>query len=92
MTWTSPPALVSASYGQFDALSGLAIGHLSDLRDTSDYREPFQKMLMDKIRGSTFPIGWGLPFGHENPNATWIVGAEATITVDETGTTIVPTS
>lgn len=75
--------------GKFDALTGLAIGHLSDLKDTSDYRDSFDKMLMEKIQGSSYPIGWGLPFGHENPNLAWVVGEQATITVSDGGASIV---
>jgi muramoyltetrapeptide carboxypeptidase len=75
--------------GKFDALAGLAIGHLSDLRDTSDYRDSVNNMLLDKIQGSSYPVGWGLPFGHENPNLAWVVGEQASLMVDERGTTIV---
>ncbi|HTF22249.1 MAG TPA: LD-carboxypeptidase [Chryseolinea sp.] len=76
--------------GKFDELAGLAIGHISDLRDTSGFQENFESMLQDKLRGATYPIAWGLPFGHENPNVAWIVGQYAKMMVDAGGTVLSP--
>ena len=76
--------------GVFDDLAGLAIGHLTDLRDTSDYREPFERMLMDKIQNTRYPVGFGFPIGHENPNLAWIVGQETVLKVSEQGATLTP--
>jgi len=76
--------------GKFDHLVGLAIGHLSDLRDTSDYREGFESMVFDKIGSSSYPVGWRLPFGHENPNNGWVMGQQSQMTTNASGTTIEP--
>jgi len=76
--------------GKFDALAGLAIGHMSDLRDTSNFQQRFEEMLLDKLQKHSYPVGWGLPFGHENPNFAWVVGQNATLRVDENGTSLSP--
>jgi muramoyltetrapeptide carboxypeptidase len=76
--------------GKFDALSGLAIGHISDLRDTSNFQQRFEEIVQDKVRKHSYPVGWGLPFGHENPNFAWVVGQHATLRVDENGTLLSP--
>jgi muramoyltetrapeptide carboxypeptidase len=76
--------------GKFDHLAGLAIGHISDLRDTSDFREGFESMVADKIGNSSHPVGWGLPFGHENPNNGWVMGQQSLMTTNNLGTTIEP--
>lgn len=76
--------------GKFDHLAGLAIGHTTDLRDTSDYREHFESMVMEKVRTYSYPVGWGLPFGHEDPNHAWVVGKHARIDVGVTGTLLEP--
>lgn len=74
--------------GKFDLLAAMAIGHTTELRDTSDFKEHFESMVMSKIATTRYPVGWGLPFGHEPPNQAWVVGAEADIDVHETGTVI----
>jgi muramoyltetrapeptide carboxypeptidase len=76
--------------GKFNHLAGLAMGHMSDLRDTSDYREGFESMIFDKIGRSSYPVGWRLPFGHENPNNGWVMGQQSLMTTDASGTTIEP--
>ncbi|MEJ1236845.1 LD-carboxypeptidase [Chryseolinea sp. T2] len=78
--------------GKFDNLAGLAIGHMSDLRDTSNYKEGFESMIRDKILNTSYPVGWGLPFGHENYNQAWVVGQPTKIMVDAKGTTLSPTT
>lgn len=76
--------------GKFDELAGLVIGHASELRDTSDFRERFESMVFDKVQDCNYPVGWGFPFGHENPNHAWVVGHQATIDVSTHGSTLRP--
>jgi muramoyltetrapeptide carboxypeptidase len=76
--------------GKFDNLAGLAVGHMSDLRDTSDFKEGFESMLKDKVRNTSYPVGWGLPFGHENPNHCFVLGQWTKIVVDSSGTILTP--
>jgi muramoyltetrapeptide carboxypeptidase len=76
--------------GKFDHLAGLAIGHMSDLRDTSDFRDNFESMVADKIGNSSYPVGWGLPFGHESPNHAWVIGQQSLMITGSLGTTIEP--
>lgn len=76
--------------GKFDNLAGLVIGHLSDLRDTSNFQEGFESMLKDKVKNTSYPVGWGLPFGHENLNHAFVLGQKAQVVVDSRGTTLTP--
>mgnify|MGYP005811071901 CR=1 FL=1 len=76
--------------GKFDGLAGLAIGHMSNLRDSSDFKESFQSMVADKVRNFAYPVGWGLPFGHENLNHAFVLGQSASMVVDADGTIISP--
>lgn len=76
--------------GKFDNVAGVAIGHTTDLRDTSDFQESFESMILDKVGNSSYPVAWGLPFGHENPNQAWVVGQEARMVVNKGGTIITP--
>jgi muramoyltetrapeptide carboxypeptidase len=76
--------------GKFNHLAGLAFGHMSELRDTSDFREGFESMVFDKIGNSSYPVGWGLPFGHESPNIGWVMGQQSLMTTNASGTTIQP--
>lgn len=76
--------------GKFDNLAGLVIGHTTDLKDTSDFQEGFESMVLDKVRATSYPVGWGLPFGHESPNHSFILGQQTLLTVDEGGTSLMP--
>lgn len=76
--------------GKFNNLAGLVIGHTTDLRDTSGFLEGFESMVMDKVRTTSYPVGWGLPFGHETPNHAWVLGQQTLIVVNAGGTSLTP--
>ncbi|MGC3948240.1 MAG: LD-carboxypeptidase [Chryseolinea sp.] len=76
--------------GKFERLAGLVLGHMSDLKDTSDFQEGFESILEDKVKSTSYPVGWNFPFGHENLNQSWILGQRATLTVNAGGARLTP--
>lgn len=76
--------------GKFDHLAGLVIGHITDLRDTSGFVDTFEVMLHDKVHDRSYPVAFGLPTGHENPNLSWVVGQQTMLHVGNEGTILKP--
>jgi muramoyltetrapeptide carboxypeptidase len=72
--------------GKLQVLRGLLIGHITSPQETS---LPFGETLADIVRRLAatynYPVAFGMPFGHENPNLAWVHGASMTLSVDESG-------
>ncbi|MCI0750423.1 MAG: LD-carboxypeptidase [Flammeovirgaceae bacterium] len=70
--------------GKLSQLSGLVIGHMSDLKDTSlPFGETIEEIILDKVRDYDFPVAFNFQSGHEHPNLAWRHGAEAILDVTE---------
>jgi muramoyltetrapeptide carboxypeptidase len=75
--------------GKLKNLSGLIIGHFTDVKDTElTFGETFQEIIMHVIKGYDYPVAFGFPIGHENPNLAWQHGAPATLTVNVSGSVL----
>ena len=70
---------------KLDSLAGLAIGHFSDIKDTElPFGESVEEIIRFHTREFSYPVGFGFPTGHINPNFSWIQGATARLDVSET--------
>ncbi|MBA4055787.1 MAG: LD-carboxypeptidase, partial [Marivirga sp.] len=68
--------------GKLDKLSGLVVGHMSDLKDTTPgFGELVEEIIVDKVKEFDYPVAFDLPIGHENPNLAWRHGSRMTLTV-----------
>lgn len=69
--------------GKFDKLAGLVVGHFTDIKDSElPFGETFQEIIRFHTRNFNYPIAFGLPTGHENPNLAWVEGRESTLEVN----------
>ncbi|MDO7884516.1 S66 peptidase family protein [Hymenobacter cheonanensis] len=72
--------------GQLAGLAGLAVGHFSQMRDNA---VPFGQTAYEIIdyyaQRYGFPVGYGLPVGHEASNQALVVGRPTTLVVAPSG-------
>jgi muramoyltetrapeptide carboxypeptidase len=74
--------------GKSQQLAGLAIGHLTSMKETAVPFGDLAELIRNHVQGYPFPVAFGLPFGHEAPNRSWIEGAEADFQVTAQGVTL----
>jgi muramoyltetrapeptide carboxypeptidase len=77
--------------GKLSRLRGLVVGHFSDIKDTTPgFGESVEEIILDKVRKFGYPVAFGFPIGHENPNLAWTSGSTMTLTVSASGSTLSP--
>jgi muramoyltetrapeptide carboxypeptidase len=65
------------------SLAGLVIGHFTNMQDTSvPFGESVEQIILNAVREYNYPVAFGFPIGHENPNLAWCHGAEAIFEVN----------
>jgi muramoyltetrapeptide carboxypeptidase len=74
--------------GKLRHLAGLAIGHLTDMKETALPFGDLHELINSHVAPYGYPVAFGLPFGHAAPNHSWIVGAEAELRVTAAGATL----
>jgi len=64
--------------GKLKQLAGLAIGHFTDITNSElGFGESVISIVNNAVKEYNFPVGFGFPTGHENPNLAWICGGHA---------------
>lgn len=77
--------------GKLDNLAGLIVGHMTDLKNPKlPFGETVEEIVLSKTGHTKYPIAFGFPIGHENPNMAWVHGSVMTLTVSETSSLLVP--
>jgi muramoyltetrapeptide carboxypeptidase len=72
--------------GKLKNLSGLIVGHLTDINDTElSFGSSVFDIIKNAVKEYNYPLAFRLPSGHENPNFAWIHGAEIKLNVDVDG-------
>jgi muramoyltetrapeptide carboxypeptidase len=75
--------------GKFEQLAGLAIGHMTDIKETEiPFKETIENIVLTHTREYNFPVAFRFPFGHENPNLAFTQGRPATLTVSKENSSI----
>jgi muramoyltetrapeptide carboxypeptidase len=73
--------------GKLQNLSGLVVGHMTGILDTDvSFGESVEQIISAAVKEYKFPVAFGFPSGHENPNISWIHGAESILEVNHEGT------
>lgn len=63
-------------------LAGLAVGHMTDIKDTElPFGESIEEIVLNHVQEFDYPVGFGFPVGHENPNIAWVEGSMGTLNV-----------
>ena len=77
--------------GKLSQLQGLVIGHFSDIKDTTPgFGETVEEIILDKVGKFGYPVAFGFPIGHENPNLAWMNGSTMTLNIDANGSSLTP--
>ena len=72
--------------GQLAKLTGLVVGHFSQMRDnTVPFGQDAYEIIDHYAQRYAFPVGYSFPVGHEADNRALVVGRPATLVVDATG-------
>lgn len=72
--------------GQLAGLAGLVVGHFSQMRDNAvPFGQDAYEIIDYYAQRYAFPVGYGLPVGHEADNQALVVGRPATLVVGATG-------
>jgi len=69
--------------GKLKSLRGLGVGHFTNMQDTSvPFSESVEQIILNAVREYNYPVAFGFPVGHENPNLAWYHGADAIFEVN----------
>lgn len=72
--------------GKLSELKGLIIGHMTNLKDSElKFGEGIESIVLNAVKGYSYPIAFNFPSGHDNPNYAWIHGAYADFSVGNDG-------
>lgn len=66
---------------KLQSLAGLVVGHMTDIKDPEYFGESIQEIILNHVKEFKYPVGFGFPIGHENPNLSWIEGSNAILQV-----------
>ncbi|GFI06813.1 putative murein peptide carboxypeptidase [Muribaculaceae bacterium] len=75
--------------GVLENLSGLLVGQFTEYRGDSNYTD-MERMIADMTAPYGYPVALGAPFGHIDGNLPFVEGAEVTLNVSDSITTITP--
>ncbi len=62
--------------GKLMNLAGLVVGQFSDVKDNPDpFGKTVEEIILDAVKENDFPVCFGVPAGHEQPNLALTLGA-----------------
>jgi muramoyltetrapeptide carboxypeptidase len=77
--------------GWFRDLAGLVVGGMNDMRNKNE-ADPFgssaEEIIGRATVGTSYPIAFGMPFGHIADNRALVLGQKAKLSVTDTGATL----
>jgi muramoyltetrapeptide carboxypeptidase len=72
--------------GKLKNLKALLVGHMTDIKDSDlPFGESAYEIIQNSVRDYHYPVAYGIPSGHENPNLAWIHGSNVSLIVDDDG-------
>jgi len=76
--------------GKLEPLAGLIVGHMTDMKETElPFGEQVEGIILNQVKEFGYPVGFGFPVGHENPNLSWVQGGAGTLKVTREKSTLV---
>ncbi|WP_276368181.1 LD-carboxypeptidase [Chryseolinea sp. H1M3-3] len=77
--------------GKLDNLSGLIIGHMTDIKDSDlSFGETLEEVVLSKISQKNYPVAFNFPIGHQYPNLAWVHGSVMTLNVTDSESQLMP--
>jgi muramoyltetrapeptide carboxypeptidase len=75
--------------GKLSNLAGLMVGGLSDMHDNAvPFGKTAEEIICDAVDEYNYPVCYGLPAGHIDPNMALIIGGNASLNITAEQTTI----
>lgn len=75
--------------GKLKSIAGLVVGSFTDMKDNqTPFGQNAYEIISDIAREYDFPVCFGFPAGHSEPNLALIMGRKVTLKVGETGATL----
>jgi len=75
--------------GKLHELAGLILGHFTDIQDTTlPFGESVEDIVLNAVSDYRYPVAFGFPTGHENPNLAWPHGAIGSLVVNAEGSSL----
>jgi muramoyltetrapeptide carboxypeptidase len=66
--------------GKLEKLAGLVAGYFTDMKDNDDpFGKEYREIILDAVRDYSYPVAFGFPAGHEQPNLPLICGGIYTL-------------
>lgn len=70
--------------GKLQKIAGLVIGHMTNILDTEiSFGETVEEIILDKVKEFQYPVAFGFPSGHDQPNIAWRHGSSVTLEVTD---------
>ena len=77
--------------GKLDNVAAIAIGHFSNMLDTETFfGESVEEIILNKVKEFEYPVAFGFPIGHDNPNLAWRSGSKMKLEVTAKGSYLTP--
>jgi muramoyltetrapeptide carboxypeptidase len=68
--------------GKLKNLKGLIVGHMTDIKESElKFGLSIEGIVLNVVSDFSFPVAFGFPSGHENPNLAWVHGDVVTLSV-----------
>lgn len=75
--------------GVFDAVSGIVVGGMTDMRETAAPTGwKVEELLLEKLAYRSVPVAFNAPIGHISDNRAVVCGEKAVLTVNETASVL----
>ena len=75
--------------GKLNGLAGLVVGDMSRMNDNSiPFGRNAYEIVWDAVKDYGYPVCFGFPAGHQEPNMPLIMGRRATLSVNGQGVTL----
>lgn len=79
--------------GKLDKLAGLVVGYMTGIKDSNTpFGESVEQIILRHVQDANYPVAFGMPIGHEHPNAAWRHGSMMKLVVTSEGSVLVPTA
>lgn len=75
--------------GKLNKLSGLVIGHMTDIKEGElPFGEGLEQLVLQHTQDFNYPVAFNFPTGHDNPNLSWVEGAQVRLIVTASQATL----
>ncbi len=75
--------------GTLQPLAGMIVGSFTDMKDTViPFGQPLEEIIFERIKNYSFPVSFHFPAGHSIENVSLRMGMNHSLSVTETGTTV----